>query len=86
MEFVVALFLNADAISNKISVAVKNCSSAERTVLFQGFKFLRLVICALLENVIFFDGLKILVNDLGSLVVTSAVAPTGVRILFLFSI
>ena len=30
MEFIVALFLNANAILNKISVAVGNCNSAKR--------------------------------------------------------
>ena len=34
VEFAVALFLNADAILNKISVAVGNWNIAERTVLF----------------------------------------------------
>ena len=40
MEFVVALFFNADAIVNKISVAVGNWNGAERTALFQGFSYL----------------------------------------------
>ena len=34
LEFVVVLFLNADAILNKISVTVGNWDIAERTVLF----------------------------------------------------